>query len=1226
MHKSYFQSGDGSKGAPFEIANPTQLYYFSWLQYLGYFNQKDENGYIAPFYFIVSKDLDMKGLYLPPIGTMDYPFLGSFDGAGHTISNLTIQNNYDKQLLEPPNNTESLEGVEIIGFFGVVGSLEGETSYTYDTEANQISNFVLENLTVETQTKQALIGLVAGYVNGPVNKVGVVGSTVNIKEGPTALSYTDNISDYTLIGYCADNYKGKLYSLDLYLYDPNTETYQVIPENSSGSNGTGWGGSVKMKDIYGWLDDVNDAAQSTGNPNTNYYVSRVDVIGLGENAKPVTNTSLSEVASKPSYTITEATSEHKFGTFVFGYTMGSMGSTDVNFVGGGQKVTEYRYTDTDTQVPRYYIKNDNNQYITFDGTIINTSSNEANATKWYKTVKSGKDVFFTVYNNNVYYLTSSGSSFSVVSANSVDHEELPSFSGSNNTYVMVPAGKKIKAGNTSNYLNVSGTSIANTTDANSAVNWSINQVGGGYTISTTIDGTTYYLRHQSNWFNIALNLVTTTNQDTTWQYTTSGTTHTFSFSTTGFNSGTYELRYDNNNGWTLINTNNNNNTGTRPTVVDAPEVSFSTTQVTVGGQVEYVKNVEFTKDEYIDDSIDNRYYNANGDEQVTGVGVTYFPLSSSVTTTNGNTIYSTNSGNTGYIIGAGWGIIDPENDIEERDDNDSNIRISQYGNSITNADTPLTMTFRNYQSGAFQSAPQLPTDETPLTTEQLQAITNLGLFKYANCYSKYRTSITTYCYGLHFMKASVSESNTTRIDAYLNGEWIDNYEVPLNCIDFNLYERGFINFVAGSYYTNNGGNDSFFSIYEIFRDGKDITGIKEIYKIYGDVDTKTNQINTASEDDYIYTYVAYDNNGNKYEVDAEGNRVTGGIAGKTMIFDCDWITNPTEYISANQFNNKSFYFEVPVNEGEYAIGSTKDKTGAYLIYLDLAANAQIVERTRVDEKSYVEETEMEFPKGVSILEKVDPQKGYNTSNINPENSAFISIGTGNTGASLTQNGSVITDGGTGHTAVYIDSDLQLVDANGKPMTVPISKTMLIEQSTYYDYNVVTHFDTVTVIKKITVVEGGETTINYTKTVIVTDEDGNPALDEEGNPLSKDEEVSSEPLLPDVPDEGKTPTYSDNQILGMKYIVTDPETMTLDHSYTETVNEENVVTDKVYVLTLTNTGEGTVPVYITLTQFGVSKNIRFTVVTVETPNGEDLKNDQTEQEVEVPVQDTATETP
>ena len=40
---SYFESGNGSKDSPYVIVNAKQLYYFNWLQDLGYFN-KDANG------------------------------------------------------------------------------------------------------------------------------------------------------------------------------------------------------------------------------------------------------------------------------------------------------------------------------------------------------------------------------------------------------------------------------------------------------------------------------------------------------------------------------------------------------------------------------------------------------------------------------------------------------------------------------------------------------------------------------------------------------------------------------------------------------------------------------------------------------------------------------------------------------------------------------------------------------------------------------------------------------------------------------------------------------------------------------------------------------------------------------------------------------------------------------------------------------------------------------
>ena len=71
VHKAYFESGDGTKdivrdqsgdiiSGPFEIATPLQLYYFAWLQYLGFFNvDNDNDGQIDTVYFRLSHDVDM---------------------------------------------------------------------------------------------------------------------------------------------------------------------------------------------------------------------------------------------------------------------------------------------------------------------------------------------------------------------------------------------------------------------------------------------------------------------------------------------------------------------------------------------------------------------------------------------------------------------------------------------------------------------------------------------------------------------------------------------------------------------------------------------------------------------------------------------------------------------------------------------------------------------------------------------------------------------------------------------------------------------------------------------------------------------------------------------------------------------------------------------------------------------------------------------------------------
>ena len=122
VHGSYFESGSGSKEDPFEIARPIQLYYLSWLQEMGYFNEaevNEETGNLElkrQYSFYLSKDIDMsvstgEGSFtysLPPIGTVKYPFVGSFDGKGHVISNLQITNARSTYTNDPynPNKIE----------------------------------------------------------------------------------------------------------------------------------------------------------------------------------------------------------------------------------------------------------------------------------------------------------------------------------------------------------------------------------------------------------------------------------------------------------------------------------------------------------------------------------------------------------------------------------------------------------------------------------------------------------------------------------------------------------------------------------------------------------------------------------------------------------------------------------------------------------------------------------------------------------------------------------------------------------------------------------------------------------------------------------------------------------------------------------------------------------------------------------------------------------------
>ena len=185
----------------------------------------------------------------------------------------------------------------------------------------------------------------------------------------------------------------------------------------------------------------------------------------------------------------------------------------------------------------------------------------------------------------------------------------------------------------------------------------------------------------------------------------------------------------------------------------------------------------------------------------------------------------------------------------------------------------------------------------------------------------------SFSHGLHFTGSSISDSVTFSMpSATINGTTYTNYAMPKNSIDFNLKESGYINFFAGSYQHNTTNTcDSFFSLHVVKRNSSGgITSIAEISKIYNNTDAST-----KTEFPYVYEL----ENSTYYAGMKNGSEVTY-TKGSTVVFDMQylWNTPGVDYAM--------YYFEVPVNAGEFAMGSHsgKDK-GTYLLYLDLSANA-----------------------------------------------------------------------------------------------------------------------------------------------------------------------------------------------------------------------------------------------------------------------------------------------
>ena len=287
-----------------------------------------------------------------------------------------------------------------------------------------------------------------------------------------------------------------------------------------------------------------------------------------------------------------------------------------------------------------------------------------------------------------------------------------------------------------------------------------------------------------------------------------------------------------------------------------------------------------------------------------GDNVTYFPL-----ITNPDS-YNVARKNTGYVIGGS----EYKNTAQDSPypNKTGDIRVSRYSTSdISNSYSSGNLTNVYTIGSNLRTAPINESDYS----------------KYAESKTAFLESITGgNIYGLHFMSANIDISHLVTADyTLINGEEKTNYKMPASSIDFNVVEKGFINFFAGTYFT---GNNSFFSLHSIERDANDaITAIKEISEIYGSSDDKK---------DYIYKY-----SDNSYS------------ASLTSDYSLLFSTNRIKTTN-NITDDAVYYFEIPVNAGEFALGSVDGGTGAYLMYLDIATNGGTDQQADVDTFGSVE--------------------------------------------------------------------------------------------------------------------------------------------------------------------------------------------------------------------------------------------------------------------------------
>lgn len=159
-------------------------------------------------------------------------------------------------------------------------------------------------------------------------------------------------------------------------------------------------------------------------------------------------------------------------------------------------------------------------------------------------------------------------------------------------------------------------------------------------------------------------------------------------------------------------------------------------------------------------------------------------------------------------------------------------------------------------------------------------------------------------------KATIDTYGTIQAsNAIINKETYSSYVLYQGGINFTLTRTGYVTMVVDTYTNTTGlinstNKDGFFTLYGINRSSDKST-----------ISSKT-KINT------IYK------NGSTYEY----NSTT--TSGKTLAFDFSKLNSGTHLEG-----NALFYFEFPLNAGDYFLTEEKNATSPYILYLDIGANA-----------------------------------------------------------------------------------------------------------------------------------------------------------------------------------------------------------------------------------------------------------------------------------------------
>ena len=495
VHASYFAGGDGSAENPFQINLPVQLYYFAWLQDLGVFNT-DEDGTLNQIYFELTSNIDMTGYNLPPIGTPKYPFVGNFDGNGYKVSNLTVSN--IEGLTDTPATEEDVDGFQIVGFFGVVGSLEdtnsddnadtiliGSTTYSYSSAANEVKDFLLDNVKIQStnpEDDRTLAGIAVGYLNGNISGVGLYNCSMEFGADVSVLdsgNITDKLSGYSLIGF-------------------SRTAYEAYTEHQGGT-GSDFGGSLDMEGIHARLTSIYNAQS-----NRTITYRQTAYMFYDENNQYVDLYQTGTTTAN--YRVYD--SDTSAGSFMFAMYSNSGGTSNYfYYINGGIRTTvsrEYYYSDstayriTDSSGTYYLAPNEG--YTGVEASTAEADWFNTNTTRYYVqkiNIPSNDPITQEYLNKDNYGRLTLSTSYLAWTRNGTsmynDGEYIVHVNGANGGFGLTDNAYVRKIAYDGNYLVTNGSTLTSG-NSSAATEW---LVSNNY-VHTVLNNTTYYLNRSGD--------------------------------------------------------------------------------------------------------------------------------------------------------------------------------------------------------------------------------------------------------------------------------------------------------------------------------------------------------------------------------------------------------------------------------------------------------------------------------------------------------------------------------------------------------------------------------------------------------------------------------------------------------------------------------------------------------------------------------------------------------